>query len=267
MSSSAVRSPRACGTRNAQALKGLGLDTRPEVRNSAVRTLFMAMGSHGAKFPTAPLRECVWDVTLPLIATCHHLSQTSSSTELGPSEIGKDKGEALGREKGGRGFAVWVAQAGALGDWQGPRGEAPREGGEGHDARLSQRPVECGKGRWEGGRVGLGWGPQRLARTRVTAICLGVVPSLLGICEGQGSGCGAAADGHAAARRCRRCAGGKVVTLLVHHSRNTEQKQWEETLTLSLAGATKVLRALLPAVVQLDGWAAVWEQLMKVRGM
>ncbi len=33
---------------------------------------------------------------------------------------------------------------------------------------------------------------------------------------------------------------GKVVTMLMHHSRNTEQKQWKETLVLTLAGATKV---------------------------
>jgi hypothetical protein len=52
--------------------------------------------------------------------------------------------------------------------------------------------------------------------------------------------------------------------MLMHHTRNTEQKQWEETLTLTLAGATKVLRAHLPAVGQLQGWQQAWEQLMQV---
>ncbi len=53
--------------------------------------------------------------------------------------------------------------------------------------------------------------------------------------------------------------------MLMHHSRNTEQKQWEETLTLTLAGVTKVLRSLLPSLVQMEGWEAIWEQLMEVR--
>lgn len=35
-------------------------------------------------------------------------------------------------------------------------------------------------------------------------------------------------------------AAGRSVKLLMHHSRNTEQKQWDETLVLALAGATKV---------------------------
>ena len=35
-------------------------------------------------------------------------------------------------------------------------------------------------------------------------------------------------------------AGGRSVMMLMHHSRNTEQKQWEETLVLVLAGVTKV---------------------------
>ncbi len=32
----------------------------------------------------------------------------------------------------------------------------------------------------------------------------------------------------------------RSVKMLMHHSRNTEQKQWEETLVLVLAGLTKV---------------------------
>ena len=34
--------------------------------------------------------------------------------------------------------------------------------------------------------------------------------------------------------------GGRSVMMLMHHSRNTEQKQWDETLVLVLAGLTKV---------------------------
>lgn len=63
------------------------------MRNSGVRTLFLAMGSHGGKFSAATLRECVWDMLLPLVGHCHNLSETSSNEEIGASELGKDKGE------------------------------------------------------------------------------------------------------------------------------------------------------------------------------
>lgn len=49
---------------NTQALKSLATDARPEVRNSAVRTLFLAMGAHGGKFDqvrgaAAGVADCV----------------------------------------------------------------------------------------------------------------------------------------------------------------------------------------------------------------
>lgn len=50
------------------------------------------MGSHGGKLPAACLHECVWEMALPLVRMTHNLSQTSSDQELGPSELGKDKG-------------------------------------------------------------------------------------------------------------------------------------------------------------------------------
>jgi hypothetical protein len=48
---------RPITSRQWQALKALGLDGRPEVRNSAVRTLYLAAASHVGRFPTAGLRE------------------------------------------------------------------------------------------------------------------------------------------------------------------------------------------------------------------
>ena len=45
--------------------------------------------------------------------------------------------------------------------------------------------------------------------------------------------------------------------MLMHHSRNTEQKQWDETLVLALAGASKVLRSFLPVIVKLQGFQQV----------
>lgn len=51
----------------------------------------------------------------------------------------------------------------------------------------------------------------------------------------------------------------------MHHSRNTEQKQWDETLVLALNGTTKVLRSHLPLLVRLDMFPATWSELMQVR--
>ena len=39
---------------------------------------------------------------------------------------------------------------------------------------------------------------------------------------------------------------GESVKMLVHHSRNSEQKQWDETLVLALSGMGRLLRAHLP---------------------
>lgn len=54
------------------------------------------------------------------------------------------------------------------------------------------------------------------------------------------------------------------MVMLVHHSRNSEQKQWDETLVLALAGAGKVLRSYLPLLSGLDVWGRAWEELMQV---
>lgn len=55
---------------------------------------------------------------------------------------------------------------------------------------------------------------------------------------------------------------GKEVRLLLHHSRNSEQKQWDETVVIALGGMARLLRAHLPSIVGMDrvagarwGWA------------
>ena len=45
---------------------------------------------------------------------------------------------------------------------------------------------------------------------------------------------------------------GKEVRVMVHHSRNTEQKQWDETVVIALGGMARLLRAHLPAIVGMD---------------
>ena len=50
---------------------------------------------------------------------------------------------------------------------------------------------------------------------------------------------------------------GEQMAMLVHHSRNSVQKQWEETLVLALSGMGRILRAHLPILVAMPGFAQV----------
>ena len=50
---------------------------------------------------------------------------------------------------------------------------------------------------------------------------------------------------------------GKSVAMLMHHSRNSEQKQWDETLVLALSGMARLLRAHFPVLVAKPAFAQV----------
>ena len=50
---------------------------------------------------------------------------------------------------------------------------------------------------------------------------------------------------------------GEQMAMLVHHSRNSVQKQWEETLVLALSGMARILRAHLPVLVNMPGFSQV----------
>lgn len=50
---------------------------------------------------------------------------------------------------------------------------------------------------------------------------------------------------------------GERVAMLVHHSRNSVQKQWEETLVLALGGMARILRAHLPILIPMPGFSQV----------
>ena len=45
--------------------------------------------------------------------------------------------------------------------------------------------------------------------------------------------------------------------MLMHHSRNSEQKQWDETLVLALSGMGRLLRAHLPLLVPMQAFPQV----------
>ncbi|OMO62280.1 hypothetical protein CCACVL1_22908 [Corchorus capsularis] len=56
--------------------------------------------------------------------------------------------------------------------------------------------------------------------------------------------------------------GGKAVHMLIHHSRNTAQKQWDETIVLVLGGIARLLRSFFPFLRTLDNFWSGWESLL-----
>ncbi|KAH6772485.1 ARM repeat superfamily protein [Perilla frutescens var. frutescens] len=55
---------------------------------------------------------------------------------------------------------------------------------------------------------------------------------------------------------------GKAVHMLIHHSRNTAQKQWDETLALVLGGVARILRSFFPFLRSLRNFESGWESLL-----
>ncbi|KAK3011261.1 hypothetical protein RJ639_010612 [Escallonia herrerae] len=127
-------------------LQDLGADERPEVRNSAVRTLFQTLGSHGQKLSKSMWEDCLWNYVFPTLDRASHMAATSSKDE------------------------------------------------------------------WHGKELG----------TRA----------------------------------------GKAVHMLIHHSRNTAQKQWDETLVLVLGGTARILRSFFPFLRCLSNFWSGWESLI-----
>lgn len=61
--------------------QGLSTDTRPEVRNSGVRTLFAVVASQGTRLSHSAWEECLWQMLFPLLRSVHHTAATSSREE------------------------------------------------------------------------------------------------------------------------------------------------------------------------------------------
>ncbi|XP_031404263.1 protein MON2 homolog isoform X3 [Punica granatum] len=129
-------------------LQKLGSDERPEVRNSAVRTLFQTLVGHGQKLSETMWEDCLWNYVFPMLDRASHMAATSSKDE------------------------------------------------------------------WRGKELG----------TR----------------------------------------DGKAVHMLIHHSRNTAQKQWDETLVLVLGGIARLLRSFFPFLRSLKDFWTGWESLLIV---
>ncbi|XVF06259.1 hypothetical protein REPUB_Repub06bG0032300 [Reevesia pubescens] len=127
-------------------LQKLGDDERPEVRNSAIRTLFQILGGHGQKLSKSMWEDCLWNYVFPTLDRASHMAATSSKDE------------------------------------------------------------------WQGKELGI--------------------------------------------------RGGKAVHMLIHHSRNTAQKQWDETLVLVLGGIARLLRSFFPFLRSLNNFWSGWESLL-----
>ena len=57
---------------------------------------------------------------------------------------------------------------------------------------------------------------------------------------------------------------GEQVRLVVHHSRNTEQKQWDETVVVCLAGMARLMNSQFERMTRMDGFDDGWSELMLV---
>ncbi|KAL2942428.1 Protein MON2-like protein [Bienertia sinuspersici] len=58
--------------------------------------------------------------------------------------------------------------------------------------------------------------------------------------------------------------GGKAVHMLIHHSRNTAQKQWDETLVVVLGGIARLLRSFFPYISTLSNFWSGWQTLIVI---
>lgn len=80
---------------------------RPEVRNSAVRTLFLVVVSQGGRLTKPAWEEVLWELVFPLLRAVYHMAATSSREEVRPPHC-------------------LVITGCLLCGWQGPLSDAPR---------------------------------------------------------------------------------------------------------------------------------------------
>lgn len=65
------------------------------MRNSGMRTLFLAVGSQAGRFSADTWHHCLWHILFPLTQYAHVMGDTSSKDEAAAVELGKEKGRAV----------------------------------------------------------------------------------------------------------------------------------------------------------------------------
>lgn len=58
--------------------------------------------------------------------------------------------------------------------------------------------------------------------------------------------------------------GGRDVTMMLHHSRDTEAKQWDETWVLALDALARLFRGFLPQLEERPAFKATWTSLLSL---
>ncbi|MCI01816.1 protein MON2-like, partial [Trifolium medium] len=65
------------------------------VRNSAVRTLFQTLGTHGQKLSKSMWEDCLWNYVFPTLDRASFMVATSSKDEWQGKELGTRGGKAV----------------------------------------------------------------------------------------------------------------------------------------------------------------------------
>ena len=65
-------------------------------------------------------------------------------------------------------------------------------------------------------------------------------------------------------QNCKKCNGNIAVNChrMVHHTRNTDSKQWAETVVLAISGITRVFKIYFSTILQLPEFSNYWKKIL-----
>ena len=215
-------------------LQGLSTDPRPEIRNSGMRTFFTVVVSQGAKLTPPTWDELLWEMMFPLLQTVHHMSATSSKEEVivivNYLMLWLNCTQAMPFSISSKLMPkTFIACACCSKSCQSVGGISLL-GSTGNILSFQQSCPTIGT------RQQITHSADLLYNCLLQAHCelnLQANPEVLGKLRGVS------------------------VKMLVHHSRNSEQKQWDETLVLALNGMVRLLKSHLPLLLTFPAFAEV----------